>query len=173
MATDEFLHCHRNMWLLEDNCHKVLCTSLLFGGISLSRALGQHSHNLLFSWNILQQPEGQFLPVEQHTGRLNQNSTLKCSLEGPVYLRHQRGTIIMSSCICPAIFPNCHLVTHVGTIFIIFQIKYNESLFLGSIINPTTHCFEMVVKLSLVIYKEHILGASLWQILENCLPGTN
>lgn len=43
----------------------------------------------------------------------------------------------MSSCICSAILPNCHLVTHVGTIFTIFQIRYNESLFLGNIINPT------------------------------------
>lgn len=71
----------------------------------------------------------------------------------------------MSSCICPAILPNCHLVTHVGTIFTIFQIRYNESLFLGSIINPTITVLKWLSN-CLWSYTKSI---TLWQILENCL----
>ena len=82
----------------------------------------------------------------------------------------------MSSCICPAIFPSCHLVTHVGTIFTIFQIKYNESLFFGSIINPTTtvlkwlsNCLWSYTK---SIFLEHHCGKSLKTVFQEQINET-
>lgn len=47
------------------------------------------------------------------------------------------GATAMSSCICPALLPKCNLITHLYNIFAIFQIGYNESSFLSSVINPT------------------------------------
>lgn len=40
-------------------------------------------------------------------------------------------------CLCPAILPSRHLVTHRGTIFAISQMRYNEPSFLSQVINPT------------------------------------
>lgn len=66
-----------------------------------------------------------------------------------------------SSCICPALLPKCHLVTHLCHTGTILKVRYNKP-FPQQCHQSNNYCYKMLVISPVVIYKKHILEASLY-----------
>lgn len=89
-----------------------------------------------------------------------------------MYLRHPTGAIT-SSCICSVLLPKCHLITHLWSIFTVFQIRYNESSFLSVSLIQQLQFWKGCHIVFGHLQRAYSRSISRWLILENCLLGTN